>query len=133
MSKLKDDIVANWKNEMDNTTPFTGETPIKLHSVLKYIVNSDLPIEMFMDRYTVHTTYNGSRFSTQAIQDLVPDTAKDVSSQTEWVRYEEAEAERAELIDKIARSEENQLTGAELIECICKELHMHYWRKKNDT
>ncbi len=32
---------------MDNTMPFTGETSIRLHSVLKYIANSDLPIEMF--------------------------------------------------------------------------------------
>ncbi|MCP4975735.1 MAG: hypothetical protein GY931_06195 [Maribacter sp.] len=80
-----------------------------------------------MDRYTMHTTYNGSRFSTQAIQNLDPATAKDVSSQTEWVRYEEAremEAERAKVLDKIARLEENQLTGAELIECICKELQI---------
>ncbi|MCP4991318.1 MAG: hypothetical protein GY928_36285 [Colwellia sp.] len=83
-----------------------------------------------MDRYTMHIGYNGSRFSTQAIQDLDPATAKDVSSQTEWVRYEEAEDERAELIDKIARLEENQLTYAEVIDCVCNSLHMLYWGKK---
>ncbi len=40
-----------------------------------------------MDRYTMHIAYNGCSFSTQAIQNLDPDTAKDVSTQAEWVKY----------------------------------------------
>ncbi len=32
---------------MTNTMPFTNEPPIKLHSVLKFIANSDLSVELF--------------------------------------------------------------------------------------